>query len=635
VAVLALVLGLAAPAASATTAGSAAEVLPTQPQVIVTDEDTPPAADDPRWRASVLAQDVPGHHAWYRVRLDGPAPAGMPMLYLPYFYGGGRILLNGVPVAEVPHSTDERRVRWERPLLLPLPSGAWRPDGNLLMLQAHAEYGGSSTVLPRLVVGPQTALQPDVERRMFVVRTLPILTWVAGTVIGLLVLFIWLRRREEVLYGLFGLAALLWAQRSSTFVLEVHTPAAWEAWRLLYHLSTGGFVVVMLLFVLHLAGWRVRGLGPVLGAYAALGPLLFLVFGEGRAVGWWTAGLLPIGLAMLAVALAAAWRRREPQTAVIAAAVVASVLAGFHDQWVAVRWAPLLRWLPQWSDHRLFLLHHAANVLLLVMGVLLALRFARTLNDVEQANRTLESRVQQREREIAASYQRIAVMQREQAATDERQRIMRDLHDGLGSQLFTSLSRAERGAMDSRAMSDSLRGAIDQMRVAIEALASEEQDFETAFGNFRFRWDARLREAGIATTWQIELPPACADGASPLAPHDAPQLLHIVQEALTNSLKHARASAVTVRVAFGADELAVDVSDDGQGLPAPSASTGTPSAGGRGRANMRNRAQRLGGRIEWHAEARGTRVSLRAPWRMPPAPPGMPGSAEASQPQTA
>jgi signal transduction histidine kinase len=252
------------------------------------------------------------------------------------------------------------------------------------------------------------------------------------------------------------------------------------------------------------------------------------------------------------------------------------------------------------------------------MGVLLSLRFVRSLNAVEAANRTLEARVQAREREITLSYQRIATLQREQAATDERQRIMRDLHDGLGSQLFTSLSRAERGAMQSADMADSLRSAIDQMRVAIEALASEEQDFDTAFGNFRFRWDARLREAGLAPRWDIHVPDTAPDGGPPLAPHDALQLLHIIQEALTNVLKHARATAVTVRVVLQGETLAVDVEDNGAGLgaavPANGAQGSAPGSG-RGRANMRNRAQRLEGQIEWQALAQGTQVRLRAPWR--------------------
>jgi signal transduction histidine kinase len=258
---------------------------------------------------------------------------------------------------------------------------------------------------------------------------------------------------------------------------------------------------------------------------------------------------------------------------------------------------------------RLFLLHHAANLLLGVMGVLLAMRFIDALTGLETANRTLEARVQAREREIAASYDRIAALQREQAATDERQRIMRDLHDGLGSQLFVSLSRAERGMLDAAGMTGTLRSAIDQMRVAIEALTSEEQDFLTAFGNFRFRWDNRLRDAGLHTDWEVDLGEDGPGGeAVALAPHNALQLLHIVQEALTNVLKHARAQTVAVRLARDAAGLRLTVADDGRReAPAPSA------GGGRGLANMNTRAQRLGGKLEITVRPEGTTVSLLVP----------------------
>jgi signal transduction histidine kinase len=263
---------------------------------------------------------------------------------------------------------------------------------------------------------------------------------------------------------------------------------------------------------------------------------------------WWAGGLIPIGLGMVVITAAAAWRRRSAGTVAIALAVALAVTAGVHDYLVAWTSPLIIALLPNWSAHRFFLLHHAANLLLLVMGALLTVRFVRSLEQVEEANRTLEARVARREAEVAASYRRIAALQREQAATDERQRIMQDLHDGLGSQLFTSLLRAERGALDSAATVEMLHRAIDEMRIAIEALASDEKDFRTAFGNFRFRWDQRLRDAGVVPHWQVEVP----DAVLAVSPHDALQLLRIVQEALTNVLKHARATQVQVSLRHGA-----------------------------------------------------------------------------------
>ena len=580
----------------------AAGVTPDRAEMIASDQAEAPAADDPRWRGVSLTHVEPAQVAWFRVRFDADPGVPSSMLYLPFLYGGGQISVNGVPVAEVTQNSASIYVRWERPVLLPLPAGALRPTDNLLLIRAPAAHNSSSVMLSRLVIGPQAELQPLFDRRLFVVRTLPVVTVSTGLVVGTLVLLIWFRRRQERLYGLFGLAAIFWALRTTTFVFDALPPAAWAVWRLLYFVGTGGFIVVMALFTLALAGWSRRWITGLLFGYWMLGPLAYLVGGHTFTSRWWVAGLIPVGLGLAGVAFAAAWRRRSAETLAIALALVLAVLAGLHDYFVAASSSWLRGLLPDWTAQRYFLLHHAANLLLVVMGVLLATRFVRSLGEVEAANRTLEARVQQREREIAASYERITVLQREQAVHDERQRMVQDLHDGLGSQLFSSLMRAERGALDNEAAVHTLRGAIDEMRIAIEALAPEDSDFRTAFGNFRFRWDQRLRDAGLAPTWDVDLP----DRVLALPPDRALQLLRVTQEALTNVLKHARATQVRISLRLEASELRLSVADNGQG-----AATANP--GGRGLANMRTRTARLGGRLEISFNAGGAVIGLAMP----------------------
>ncbi len=601
---LAISLAVAGPA-------RAGVVEPPRADMIVSDQSFAPAADDPRWREVALTHIEQAPVVWYRVRFDADLTESFWMVYLPFLYGGGQVSVNGFPVANVTQATPDLYVRWERPFLLPLPAGTLRAKDNTLLIRLVPAHASTAAMMPQLALGPQAALQPMFDRRLFMVRTVPVVTLVSGLVVGALVLLIWYRRRQEVLYGWFGLAAIFWALRTTTFVFDSLPAGAWALWRLLYFMSTGGFIVVLAMFTLGLAGWSRPLVTRLLLGYWALGPVAFFVGGHAFTSTYWVAGLIPVGMGLAMVAFVAAWRRRSGETLAIAAALALAFVAGLHDYLVADSAAIVNALLPNWSDHRLFLLHHAANVLLLVMGILLAARFVRTLGEVEAANRTLEARVQERERQISASYERIAVLQREQAATDERQRIMQDLHDGLGSQLFTSLSRAERGALDATAMSDTLRSAIDQMRVALEALASEEQDFGTAFGNFRFRWDARLRDCGLKPVWQIDV-----DDAFPaIAPHDALQLLHIVQEALTNVVKHARASTVTVRMHHADGVLSVDVLDDGVGGAAAKPAGGS----GRGQSNMAKRAQRLAGALEADFGAHGGRVSLRMPLAgMPP-----------------
>lgn len=618
--VAAVLLHAAAPPAQA--AGPAIE--PAEALVLADDTQAMPTDTDPRWTAVRLPDSRDHPVAWYRIAFDhaGNTAGDGWMVYLPYLYGGGRLWLNGEPVAAVQENGGRLRVRWERPLLLPLPLHALKPGRNVLHIRAVASHAPSSVKLPQLVLGPQSALQPMFDVRLFIVRTVPLVTVLTGAVAGLFVIFIWLRRRQEVLYGLFGLAALLWALRTTTFVFDAMPVELWPWWRMLYHASTGGFIIVLALFSQALAGLYRPRVALALGLYGLLGPLLYVLSGDAadEVVGrWWVLGLVPIGLSVAVLTFQAAWRQRSLGAVAIALAVAAAAAAGIHDY--AVAWsAPWLAALaPHWAGHRIFLLHHGANIMLVVMGALLTARFVRSLLAVEEANRTLEARVAERERELAAGYARIAELQREQATQDERQRIVQELHDGLGSQLITSLLRAERGALDGPAAVEALRAAIDEMRVAIEALASDDHDFDAAFGNFRFRWDARLREAGVQAQWALDP----AGTGLRLPPHDTLQILRVLQEALTNVLRHAGARRVDVSLQRQPDGLALAVRDDGQAAPAE-------PARGRGLTHMQARAQRIGATLTvalGTAPGGGSEVRLVVP--LPGHRPGMPPLVEA------
>jgi signal transduction histidine kinase len=84
-------------------------------------------------------------------------------------------------------------------------------------------------------------------------------------------------------------------------------------------------------------------------------------------------------------------------------------------------------------------------------------------------------------------------------------------------------------------------------------------------------------------------------------------LLRVAQEALTNVLKHARATRVQVRLRQAGELLQLEVEDDGHG------SAAVPTVSGRGINNMRARARQLGGQLEVRKGDGGTCVSLQVP----------------------
>ena len=208
-----------------------------------------------------------------------------------------------------------------------------------------------------------------------------------------------------------------------------------------------------------------------------------------------------------------------------------------------------------------------------------------------------------RERELSENYQRMATLQRQHAASQERQLIMREIHDGLGSQLFVSLSRVERGDMQGGEIAHVLRDCIADMRIALDTLTPDDGDFRSTLGDFMFRWQRQLTAGGIVPTWTIDVP----DASLSLPPHAALAFLRIAQEALTNVIKHAGARQVQVRFRKVDDCLELEVEDDGR-------SGARGDSTGRGMGNMRARAQQLGGKLDVRmGPAGGTCVALRVP----------------------
>jgi signal transduction histidine kinase len=551
-----------------------------------------------------------GPNAWYRVEFDLPPHrpgSGSWALYIPYLYDGGRFYLNGAPLAEIAQTNPQTHVRWERPHLITMPDNQLREGRNVLLLRAVLTDPGAGLRLQRISIGPSDELLPFYDRRMFWVRTMPQAAVIACLVVGMFVLFVWLRRRSEVLYGLFGVAALLWSIRTLTLVIEVMPEPWWPWWRAVYHSATGGFIVVLAIFSIRFAGLKLPRTERGLAGYWAIGPLAMLASG-GRldsVVGFvWTGGLIPIGLSIVVFSGYAAWKLRTTAALALVLAEAVAAVAGIHDYLVA--WDSAFRlpaFMLEWLAHRIFLLHHGANLLLLVMVGILTQRFIAALDTTEALNRGLEERVAARERELEAKHRELSHLVREQAAADERQRIMQDLHDGLGSQLFTSLSRVERGASDSAGVAQMLRECIADMRLAFDVLAPTEGDLRSVVADFLFRWEALLRDAGVRLSTELAVPEG-----SRLPPSVALQVLRIAQEALTNVLKHAHAGEVRLALRREGGALELRIEDDGTGLPAAA-----DAGAGRGLGNMASRARRIGGNLQFDRLTTGTCVTLQVP----------------------
>jgi signal transduction histidine kinase len=458
-------------------------------------------------------------------------------------------------------------------------------------------------------VGPAADLQPRYGRGFFVSHTL---RWVSLLLTMLLAVgfaALWLRRKSESLSGLLSLIATFWALSLLDSTFEVLSAGAYSLSRWGFYLGTAAFTALATITM-----WRQSGVERCraevgVGILAAMGPLLYLLSGDSFDL---TVGPLWQGvmLGTLALGVLSLARRALSENSLLLRFIVGALVVGLVAlPFTTFSSASVFCRLPARTAER------RDPLLVIALGAALIDRFVRSLAEVEKTNSELETRIHEREQLLKRNFDRLRESERVKASAQERQRIMQDMHDGLGSQLLSSLMLVERGAMTNDQVAQILRESIDDMRLAIDALAADDSDLLSALGNMRFRMEPRLRAAGMELQWDARTLPEEVD----IDPNAVLPVLRIAQEALTNAIKHSRARVV--RVTLGVDRdgdsklLSIRITDNGRGLAA------TGNIAGRGLQNMKSRASRIAAFLKVESvPGAGTMIFLRLPLDPSPGP---------------
>jgi signal transduction histidine kinase len=328
----------------------------------------------------------------------------------------------------------------------------------------------------------------------------------------------------------------------------------------------------------------------VVTAAATVGPVLV-----SRA--WWA-----VTLALLA-SVPVLWRRRAPVrvTAVVGLAMTVLVIGGHK---------PLLPYGPLVGVYTIAAVS-ALRVRLATLPVIAAAVYvslvlphdnldayravgtafvaAYALGTSARAHRAQAAELAERDRRLA--------QERVMAAAQERTRIARDMHDIVTHSVGLMVVQAEAGPLVIRpdparaeavfdAIADTGRGALAQLRGALGALRSDEDGLRDPLPGLAALPGLieRTRRVGL----NVNL---TSDGAPrPVAADIDVAAFRIVQEALTNVMRHADARTVQVRLRWADAALEVEVADDGKGADGV--------IGGHGLVGMRERTAACGGTLQ-------------------------------------
>ncbi len=211
--------------------------------------------------------------------------------------------------------------------------------------------------------------------------------------------------------------------------------------------------------------------------------------------------------------------------------------------------------------------------------------------------------------------QRIEALERESLLNAERERLARDLHDGAIQKVYTAgllVQSAAKLIEPQSEVSNRMERAADALKDAVSDLRS---NLETLHEGTSTQVEPLVdllkhiaTDPHYTTMVNIELETALTPESN-LSPLRSGHVVRIVNEAMSNVLRHARARTVRIRAMREGESLIITIKDDGIGFVPGSSS-------GHGLQNMRDRARLLNGALEIVSKpGKGTQITLEIPWK--------------------
>ena len=539
-------------------------------------------------------------------QFDGPDGDQDIAIFIPRMNSTAQIFVNGHRVHSPP-TTFRANYKYQ-PQWVPLPPKILRTgSNNELRIELKAE--GSSMMLSTFYLGPVQLLEPVYVIFDFFRQDLLLAALAASVLLGLFMATIWVGRPQLAEYGWLALAFLAFSYYLYSFV--GHRQIA------LSHLSNWSYLLARAVFLWAFVGFthrfldlKRRWLEIALGVFylTVFGVGLVLVLtGHNREFNYLTfmtsMPMVLLGILYVSTLFTIAlFKHPNVYLHWLLLGSLLGLLLGLHD--VAVLFD-----VQHWLIRDFYLSHYAIVFMSAGYGGVLVHRIAQALLNSQDLNTELNRRLDAKTEALEQESRQRVASERKLALHEERQRIMADMHDGVGGQLVGLIAANRRGDLDATAVGDELDAILADLRMVLDALTPAGEDLVLAMARLKERYHPLLSSAGITLHWEIDR----QIDQLPMAPGQTINILRFVQEAVQNVVKHAAAQNLWLSLGQTSEQIRVSVRDDGKGTdqqPSDPETKGT----GYGTRTMARRAGAVGGQFSREAVSDGgTQVLLTLP----------------------
>lgn len=540
-----------------------------------------------------------------------PADTATPWaVFVPRFTTTIEIAINGSTIEKTERDPSKRRPDRNTPVLAVIPESLLKPGSNEVTIKLHV-WGPLQGYLDSLYIGPDAEMRAAYDLRNLMFSTLPMVlaTWqiAFGTLLGI----IWLSRRHDLIYGYLALATMLGVVQH--FAGLPLSPMAAGLLGAMGPLEGA----LMLHYMLLLTGrriqhWHVLAFLPGLSIIATA----VLFSPDHLRMVYLFLGPPSIGILLSTVwivLLAAVWQAKRH--AVYLATIFTVVLSC---------WAlDVLTLNNVIGGERVFVGRTSYSLVLIALGIWLIWRFVEALKEADGFAATLVQKVSEAEDKLRANFAREEERARSEALLAERTRLMRDLHDGLGGQLVSIVALSEQPKPSGEAIGEAARAALKDLRLVVDAMEEIDGDLMLVLASWRERIDTQLRAHQMQLDWTIRGHKGLPIFQN-LRPWHVIQLIRLMDEVVTNAVKHSggRRVAVTIETvsdASGRPTGRITIQDDGDGYDPDDVgpTSALRSGAGRGLFNIRRRAAMCDIHVVTETGSTGTQIELTLPAEFP------------------
>ena len=414
-----------------------------------------------------------GSVLWARFHFDrGSVPQGRLALFTDYTPERFIVLLNGKEIYRNYSDPDAQRFAAFEPAFVPFPSDALLRGSNSLTLRLASDTPWSLG-LGNVELGEDRLIRNKYDRAYALQYLGPQIINGIIAALTLAILLFWLRRREEKSFFWLAMVGIIWWLRNLHY--SAHDPfigatAMWELVSVSIFLLTIAFLcfTVTVLAVRQ----RLRWIKLTITAGFALILIRWVLLASGNSDFLAFVLLAPFTSSLSIIFVIATIRRPTAENMVMLVAITIAILWSFHDMFFLGA---------MWQGAGFQLQPFASFVVYGAFAFSLGRRMLRAFDTTENLNVQLEANVAQVRQELSESEAARRKLEIAHAVELERERLMREIHDGIGSNLVTALAVAKK--QDSQSWTVGvLKRSIADLKIAIELTGAQQWGYGGSAG---------------------------------------------------------------------------------------------------------------------------------------------------------